>query len=161
MYSEDFLWTNPLTSEGANHWVNRRDLRVGRRKRGRREVLFDRDSVRTRCNYECLPVSVVDPSGFATGGFWFNKAYLLIRIWVLYPAKRFTMVSELSLCGIFLHVAVRLSSREKGMVAECGFTRCAPQRLGRGGGHCRPVHGQQAAEAESYRHKRWNEPFHF
>ena len=36
---------------------------------------MDRDNMRTRCSYECLPVSMVDPLGFATGGFRFNKAY--------------------------------------------------------------------------------------
>jgi hypothetical protein len=41
--------------------------------------------MRTRCNYECLPVSVADPSGFATGGFRFNKAYKL-GFQLLHPA---------------------------------------------------------------------------
>ena len=51
------------------------------RSRGQ-ESLLDRDSVKTRCNYECLPVSMADPSGFATGRFRFNKAYK-IRILVV------------------------------------------------------------------------------
>jgi hypothetical protein len=64
-------------NKGVNHWANRRNFRVGERKRGsRREVHLDGDSMRTRCNYECLPVSMVDPSGFTTGGFRF-KAYKL------------------------------------------------------------------------------------
>jgi hypothetical protein len=41
--------------------------------------------MRTRCSYECLPVSMADPSGFATGGFRFNKAYK-IKILVVAPS---------------------------------------------------------------------------
>ena len=77
LYLSDVLRTNPLMNKGVNHWANRRNFRVGERKRGsRREVHLDRDSMRTRCNYECLPGSMVDPSGFTTGGFRF-KAYKL------------------------------------------------------------------------------------
>jgi hypothetical protein len=74
-------------NKGANHWANRQNFRVGRRKRGSRRGVgpFGRDSVRKRCNYECLPVSVADLSGFATGGFRFNKAYK-IRILVAAPS---------------------------------------------------------------------------
>jgi hypothetical protein len=42
------------------------------------------ESMRTRCSYECLSVSMADPSGFTTGGFRFNKAYK-IRILVAPP----------------------------------------------------------------------------
>jgi hypothetical protein len=45
---------------------------------GESEVLSDRDSVRTRCSYECLLVSMADPSGFATRGFRINKAYKIM-----------------------------------------------------------------------------------
>jgi hypothetical protein len=38
---------------------------------------LDGDSVGTRCNYKCLPVSMADLLGFATGGFRFNKVYRL------------------------------------------------------------------------------------
>ena len=55
------------------------------RKQGGVRSFLDSDGVRTRCNYECLRVSVVDPSGFATGGFRFNKAYK-IRILVAAPS---------------------------------------------------------------------------
>lgn len=41
--------------------------------------------MRTRCGYKCLLVSMVDPSGFATGGFRFTKAYK-IRILVVAPS---------------------------------------------------------------------------
>jgi hypothetical protein len=66
-------------NKGANHWASRRDFQGAQKKRGsRRELgLFDEDSMRTRCSYECLPVSMADPSGFTTGGFRFNKAYKL------------------------------------------------------------------------------------
>jgi hypothetical protein len=55
-----------------------------RRREEAREswVLLDRHSVRTRCSYKCLPISMADPSGFITGGFRFNKAYK-IRILVV------------------------------------------------------------------------------
>jgi hypothetical protein len=81
-YSGDFLWTNSLKNKGANHWSSRRDFQVGEGKRGggkreRERVFLDRDSMRTRCSYECLWVSTVDLPGFATGGFRFNKAYKL------------------------------------------------------------------------------------
>ena len=38
---------------------------------------LDGDSMRTKCNYECILVSMVDLLGFATRGFRFNKAYKL------------------------------------------------------------------------------------
>lgn len=44
------------------------------------------------------------------------------------PSDWVTIVSELSLSGIFLHVALQLGSREEGTVAKCGLARCAPQR---------------------------------
>ena len=47
----------------------------GREEAGASWVLLDGDSMRTRCSYECLLVSKVDPLGFATRGFRFNKAY--------------------------------------------------------------------------------------
>ena len=55
-----------------------------RGKRGsRRELgLLDRESVRTRSSYECLPVSMAESTEFTTGGFRFNKAYK-IRILVV------------------------------------------------------------------------------
>ena len=53
----------------------------GREDVGESEGLLDRDSVRTRCNYECLSVSVATPRVFTTGGFRFNKSYK-IRILV-------------------------------------------------------------------------------
>ena len=67
--------------------------------------------MRTRSceDYKCLPVSVADLSGFATGGFRFNKAYK-IRILVVAPRDGVTIISELSLCCVFLHAAARLSS---------------------------------------------------
>jgi hypothetical protein len=40
--------------------------------------------MKTRCSYKCLLVSMVELSGFATGGFRFNKAYK-IRILVSVP----------------------------------------------------------------------------
>jgi hypothetical protein len=48
-------------------------------------LLLDKDSMKTRCSYKCLQVSMVDPSGFTTGGFRFNKAYN-IRILVAPPS---------------------------------------------------------------------------
>ena len=52
------------------------------RKRGsRKEAFLDRDSVRTRC----LMVSMADQSGFAIGGFRFNKAY---KVRILLAAPR-------------------------------------------------------------------------
>ena len=74
-------------NKGANHWASRRDFQVGWRKReSRRELgLLDGDSVRTICRYEYLPVSMADPSAFATGGFRFNMAYK-IRILVVAPS---------------------------------------------------------------------------
>jgi hypothetical protein len=61
--------------KGTNHCSSKQYFWVGWRKRGsRRDVLFlGRESDRTRCSYKCLMVSVVDPSGFATVGFRFNK----------------------------------------------------------------------------------------
>jgi hypothetical protein len=47
------------------------------RKQERVRSFLDGDSVRTRFNYEWLLVSMVDLSGFATGGFRFNKTYRL------------------------------------------------------------------------------------
>jgi hypothetical protein len=41
--------------------------------------------MRTRCNYECIAISMADPLGFVTGGFIFNKVYK-IRILVVAPS---------------------------------------------------------------------------
>jgi hypothetical protein len=74
-------------NKGANHWINRRDFRVGQKKRGSRRELgpfLDRDNVRTRCSYKCLQVSMADLSGFAIREFRFNKA-CKIRILVAVP----------------------------------------------------------------------------
>jgi hypothetical protein len=54
----------------------------------------------------------VDQSGFTTGEFRFNKAYK-IRILVVAPRDLAIIVSELSLCSIFLHTAVQLGSSAK------------------------------------------------
>ena len=35
---------------------------------------------------------------------------------------------NLNLCGVSIYLAPRLSSREKGTAAKCGFARCAPQK---------------------------------
>jgi hypothetical protein len=64
---------------------------------------------------------MADPSGFATGGFRFNKAYK-IRILVVAPRDGVTIISEVSLCCVFLHLVARPGSREKGTAAKCGFT---------------------------------------
>jgi hypothetical protein len=40
---------------------------------------LDRESVRTRCNYKCLPVLMADPLGFTIGGF-------RVRILVVAPS---------------------------------------------------------------------------
>ena len=69
----------------------------------------------------------MDLPGFATGGFRFYMAYK-IRILVVAPRDWVTIVSELSLCGSFLHQAGRLGSREKSTEVKSGFARCAPQR---------------------------------
>ena len=45
---------------------------------------LDGDSMRTKCNYECILVSMVDLLGFATRGFRFNKAYKL-GFYLLHP----------------------------------------------------------------------------
>ena len=56
----------------------------GREKEGERKGLLDGYSMRTRCSCECLPVSMADPSGFATKAFRLNKSYK-IRILVAVP----------------------------------------------------------------------------
>jgi hypothetical protein len=53
-------------------------------------AFFDGDNMRTRHNYYCLPVSMVDPSGFAIGGFRFNKVYKT-RFQLLHPAIELPM----------------------------------------------------------------------
>ena len=53
------------------------------RKQEKVRYFLDGDSMRTS-SYACVPVSMADPSGFATGGFRFNKAYK-IRILVAVP----------------------------------------------------------------------------
>ena len=55
------------------------------RKQERVRSFWNRDSRGARCSYECLPVSMADLPGFATGGFRFNKAYK-IRILVAVPS---------------------------------------------------------------------------
>ena len=70
---------------------------------------------------------MANPPEFATGGFRFNMAYK-IRILVVAPSNWVTIDSELSLCGVFLHAAARLGSREKGMAAKHEFARSAPQK---------------------------------
>jgi hypothetical protein len=49
-----------------------------------------------------------------------------IRILVVAPSDWVTIVSELSLCGVFFHVAAQLGFREKGRVAKGVFAWCAP-----------------------------------
>ena len=48
------------------------------------------------------------------------------------PAIESPIDSELSLCGVFLHVVTQLGSREKGMAAKHGFARsaCTPKGCG-------------------------------
>jgi hypothetical protein len=48
------------------------------------ERILDGDSMRTRCSYKCLPVSMANLSGFAARGFRFSKVYK-IRILVAEP----------------------------------------------------------------------------
>ena len=48
-------------------------------------VLLERDTVRTKCSYKCLPASMADLSRFTTRGFQFKKAYK-IRILVAAPS---------------------------------------------------------------------------
>jgi hypothetical protein len=50
-----------------------------------------------------------------------------IRILVVAPRDWVTIVFELSLCGVFLHTAVQLGSREKG-TAKRGYAWYAPQK---------------------------------
>ena len=49
-----------------------------------------------------------------------------MRILVDVSSNWVTIVSELSLYGVFLHA--QLSSREKGTAEKCGFVWCAPQK---------------------------------
>jgi hypothetical protein len=52
-----------------------------------------------------------------------------IRILVVAPSDWITIVSELSLCGVFLHEAAWLGNlRERYNVAKHGFARCVPQK---------------------------------
>ena len=76
--------------------------------------------MRTRCNYECLPVSMADPSGFDIRGFRFKKAHK-IRSLVAAPSNWVAIISELSLCCVLLLAASCLGSREKVMTAKHGF----------------------------------------
>lgn len=46
----------------------------------------------------------------------------------MHPAIELPVDSELSLCGVFLHAATQLGSREKGMVAKHGFARSISQK---------------------------------
>lgn len=71
---------------------------------------------------------MVDPSGFTTEGFRFNKAYK-IRFLVAAPSDWVTVISELSLCFVFLHVElvqvqerkVRWQNMEFSEVNQKGF----------------------------------------
>ena len=65
---------------------------------------------------------MVDLPGFTTEGFRFSTAYK-IRVLVVAP-----IISELSLCGVFLHAAAQLGSREKGMATKYEFVRSTPQK---------------------------------
>jgi hypothetical protein len=118
-------------TKGANQWAPGQVIGTsgldGGREGGGESILLDRYSVRTRCNYQCLPISMADLSGFITGGFRFNKVYK-IRISVVCPAI------ELLFClyyvyVVFLHVVAHLGSREKGKAAKHGFARGAPQKV--------------------------------
>jgi hypothetical protein len=71
---------------------------------------------------------MADLSGFAIREFRFNKA-CKIRILVAVPNDWVTTVSELGLCGVFLHTAAHLGSSENGSVAKRGFDWGTPQRL--------------------------------
>jgi hypothetical protein len=73
---------NPVSKQTNKKSITGRIGRTSGLDRGREEageswVLLDGDSMRTRCSYECLPVSMADLSGFASRGFRFNKAYKL------------------------------------------------------------------------------------
>jgi hypothetical protein len=71
---------------------------------------------------------MVNLSGFTRGGFGLNKAYK-IRILAVVPNEWVTIVSELSLCCVFLHVEACPGSREKGRAAKHGLAWGTPQRL--------------------------------
>ena len=64
---------------------------------------------------------MVNPCGFATttGGFRLDIVYKL-RILVVAPRDWVTIVSELSLYGVFLHAAARSGPWEKGMWERWG-----------------------------------------
>lgn len=47
---------------------------------------------------------------------------------MLHPAIELSIVSKLSLCGVFLHAAAQLGPREKGMAAKHGFARCVSEK---------------------------------
>jgi hypothetical protein len=66
--------------------VSRWDFRIGWRKRGSRRELgpFGQGYHGDKC-LRVSPVSMVGPSGFASAGFRFNKAYK-IRILVVAPS---------------------------------------------------------------------------
>jgi hypothetical protein len=66
---------------------------------------------------------MVNPPGFATGGLKFNMA-CKIKILDVEPSDCVTIVSELSLCVVPVH----LGSREKGTAEKGEFARYAPQR---------------------------------
>jgi hypothetical protein len=48
-------------------------LERGKEEAGESEVLLNWDSMKTRCSYDCLPVSLADLSKFATRGFRFIR----------------------------------------------------------------------------------------
>jgi hypothetical protein len=122
-----FLWTNPLTNKGANHWVSRRDFQVGWRKRGSRRELgpLDRDSVRSRCSYGCLLVSMADSSGFVTERFRFTKIYKI----------RILVVARLSYCCFWTKFVLCLPShgsfkRERYSSKAWVCLRCTTKTMG-------------------------------
>jgi hypothetical protein len=62
---------------------------------------------------------MADPTGFHTGRIRFHRAY---KVLVVMLRDGVSIVSELSLCGIFLLLeTIPLGYREKDMVAKHGF----------------------------------------
>jgi hypothetical protein len=115
------LLTNPLRNKGANTWrVGRTSGLKGGRKKAEERSFLDGDSMRTRCSYKCLSVSIADLLRFSPGVLRFNKAYK-IRILVAVCRDNITDVSELSLCYVFHCTATHPGSREKDTVAKYGF----------------------------------------
>jgi hypothetical protein len=130
MHSGDFLWTFPEWIKGrVTGWMSRWNFQVGWRKRGsRREIgAFWMEKVKGQ-------VVATSVSHFQWRIFQDSPSEDLDLIWltgrilVVVPSDWATIFSELSLCGVFLHMVVRLGFREKGMVTKCGVARCAPQQ---------------------------------